>query len=126
VGRLSAVTHQVASDARTDFDTNLKLFQRPLNQLGRAAPYLVDALKQMIAQPFNVDTVDKVIRGDYANVSATIDLTLSAIDNGYLTGTGVSGMLRALEQAWGRDPNTMVPDIRYSPNPAAVPIERGE
>jgi phospholipid/cholesterol/gamma-HCH transport system substrate-binding protein len=31
-----------------------------------------------------------------------VDLTLSAIDNGVLTGTGVSGLLRA-EQSWGRD-----------------------
>jgi len=51
---------------------------------------------------------------------------VSAIDNSFLTGTGVSGMLRALEQAWGRDPNTMVPDVRFTPNPADAPIERGE
>ena len=42
----------------------------------------------------------------------------------------VSGMLRALEQAWGRDPNTMIPDVRFTPNPADAPngplIERGE
>ncbi len=49
--------------------------------------------------------------------SLTVDLTLSAIDNGFLSGTGVSGMLRALEQAWGRDPNTMIPDVRFTPNP---------
>jgi phospholipid/cholesterol/gamma-HCH transport system substrate-binding protein len=126
VGRLSAVTNQVATDVRTDFDTNLKLLQRPLSQLGKAAPYLIEALKTVIAPPYGVDGVEKVIRGDYANISAVLDLTLSAIDNGYLTGTGVSGMLRALEQAWGRDPNSMVPDIRYTPNPADAPIERGE
>jgi phospholipid/cholesterol/gamma-HCH transport system substrate-binding protein len=126
VGRLSAVTNQVATDVRTDFDTNLKLLQRPLSQLGKAAPYLIEALKTVIAPPYGVDGVEKVIRGDYANISAVLDLTLSAIDNGYLTGTGVSGMLRALEQAWGRDPNAMVPDIRYTPNPADAPIERGE
>ena len=48
----------------------------------------------------------------------------------YLTGTGVSGMLRALEQAWGRDPATMMPDLRYTPNPHDAPggplVERGE
>ena len=64
------------------------------------------------------------------NVSPTIDLTLSGIDNGFLTGTGVSGMLRALEQSWGRDPDTMIPDVRFTPNPNSVPggplVERGE
>ena len=46
----------------------------------------------------------KSFRGDYINMSATLDLTLSTIDNALLTGTGLSGALRALEQAWGRDP----------------------
>jgi phospholipid/cholesterol/gamma-HCH transport system substrate-binding protein len=39
-------------------------------------------------------------------------------------------MLRALEQSWGRDPNTMIPDVRFTPNPHNVPggplVERGE
>ena len=73
----------------------------------------------------------KVVRGDYINVSATVDLTLSAIDNALLTGTGVlRHALRALEQAWGRDPNTMIPDVRFTPNPNDAPggplVERGE
>jgi phospholipid/cholesterol/gamma-HCH transport system substrate-binding protein len=59
-----------------------------------------------------------------------VDLTLSAVDNTILTGTGVSGMLRALEQAWGRDPATMIPDVRFTPNPHNAPggprVERGE
>ena len=63
----------------------------------------------------------KVILGDFLNVSVLIDLTFSALDNGILAGTGVSGMLRALEQAWGRDPNTMIPDVRFTPNPHDVP-----
>jgi phospholipid/cholesterol/gamma-HCH transport system substrate-binding protein len=70
--------------------------------------------------------VPKIVRGDYINVSGALDLTLSTIDNAILTGTGFSGALRALEQAWGRDLNTMVPDVRYSPNPADAPVERGD
>ena len=72
----------------------------------------------------------KAIRGDYINASLTVDLTLSAIDNGFFSGTGISGMLRALEQAWGRDPATMIPDVRFTPNPNSAPngplIERSE
>jgi len=29
-------------------------------------------------------------------------------------------MLRALEQSWGRDPSTMIPDVRFTPNPNSV------
>ena len=104
--------------------------QRPLKQLGRAAPYLVEALKLILSAPYPIDNVPKVVRGDYINTSATIDLTLSSIDNSYLTGTTFSGALRALEQAWGRDPKTMIPDVRFTPNPNSVPggplVERGE
>ena len=84
----------------------------------------------MLTAPFSIENVPKVVRGDYLNVSLMVDLTLSAVDNGILSGTGVSGMLRALEQAWGRDPETMIPDVRFTPNPHSSPngplVERGE
>ena len=126
VGRFSDVTHQLMSDARSDFETNVRLMQQGLKQLGRASPYILGALKFMMTSPFSIDNIAKVVRGDYMNISATIDLTLSSVDNAILTGTGLSGMLRALEQSWGRDPATMIPDIRYNPNPADAPVERGE
>jgi phospholipid/cholesterol/gamma-HCH transport system substrate-binding protein len=126
LGRFSKVTDDSFSRSRTDFERNLKLLQRPLKQLGIAAPDLSGALKIMLTVPFPIDAVPKIVRGDYINVSPTIDLTLSAIDNGFLTGTGFSGALRALEQSWGRQPATMIPDVRYTPNPADVAPERGQ
>jgi phospholipid/cholesterol/gamma-HCH transport system substrate-binding protein len=126
LGRFSKVTDDTFSESRANFEQNLQLLQRPLKQLGIAAPDLPIALRVMLTQPFPIDNVPKVIRGDYINVSATIDLTLSALDNAFLTGTGFSGALRALEQSWGRDPGTMVPDVRFTPNPADAPPQRGE
>jgi phospholipid/cholesterol/gamma-HCH transport system substrate-binding protein len=130
LGNFSNVTAGTLSAARGDLETNLRLLQRPLKQLGRAAPYLVGALELILTAPFAIDNVPKVVRGDYINTSATFDLTLSTLDNAFLTGTGFSGALRALEQAWGRDVNTMIPDVRYTPNPNTVPggplVERGE
>ncbi|MGH3557577.1 MAG: mammalian cell entry protein, partial [Mycobacterium sp.] len=95
--------------------------QRPLRELGRAAPYVTGALKLGLTAPFNIDNVTKVVRGDYVNVSGAADLTLSTLDNALLSGTGFSGMLRALEQSWGRDPQNMIPDVRFTPNPNDVP-----
>jgi phospholipid/cholesterol/gamma-HCH transport system substrate-binding protein len=126
VGDLSGVVDRTLKDSRSDFDQNLQLLQRPLKQLGKASPYLIGALKLLLTAPFDINNVQKVIRGDYINVSATFDLTLSSIDNSFLTGTAFSGALRALEQSWGRDPSTMIPDVRFSPNPADVEPERGE
>jgi phospholipid/cholesterol/gamma-HCH transport system substrate-binding protein len=126
VGRLSDVADQTLSTAQGDLHQDLQLLQRPLKQLGLASPYLVDALGLLLSPPFTIDSVPKIVRGDYINVSGSFDLTLSTIDNAIFSGTGISGMLRALEQSWGRDPATMVPDIRFSPNPADAPVERGE
>jgi phospholipid/cholesterol/gamma-HCH transport system substrate-binding protein len=126
LGRISNVTDQTFTAARGDLHQDLQDLQRPLKQLGRSAPYLVDALTLLLSPPFSVDSVPKIVRGDYINVSGALDLTLSTIDNAVFTGTGFSGALRALEQSWGRDPATMVPDIRFTPNPADAPVERGE
>lgn len=130
LGRVSKATDDALSQANPDITANLKNLQRPLVQLGKASPYLLGALKVIGTAPFSIENVPKAIRGDYINVSLNVDLTLSAIDNGVLTGTGVSGMLRALEQSWGRDPATMIPDVRFTPNPHNAPggplVERGE
>ena len=126
VGRISNVVDQTLSVAQGDLHQDLSQLQRPLKQLGRAAPYLIEALTFLLSPPFSIDSVPKIVRGDYINVSGALDLTLSTIDNAIFTGTGFSGALRALEQSWGRDPATMIPDIRFSPNPADAPVERGE
>jgi phospholipid/cholesterol/gamma-HCH transport system substrate-binding protein len=126
VGRISNVVDQTLSAAKGDLHQDLGQLQRPLIQLGRAAPYLLEALTFLLSPPFAIDSVPKIVRGDYINVSGALDLTLSAADNAIFTGTGFSGALRALEQSWGRDPATMIPDIRFTPNPADAPVERGE
>ena len=130
LGRISNAADNALGPSSANLHTNLQNLQRPLKQLGRASPYLIGALKLMLTAPFSIENVPKVVRGDYLNVSLMVDLTFSALDNGFLTGTGISGTLRALEQAWGRDPATMIPDVRFTPNPHDAPngplVERGE
>jgi phospholipid/cholesterol/gamma-HCH transport system substrate-binding protein len=130
VGRLSAAADQYLSEARGPLHTDLQQLQCPLRELGRASPYLIGALKLILTQPFDIETVPKIFRGDYLNVSLTLDVTYSSIDNAFLTGTGLSGALRALEQSFGRDPETMIPDVRYTPNPNNAPggplVERAD
>ena len=126
VGRISNVTDQTFTASRGDLHQDLQDLQRPLKQLGRAAPYLVDALTLLLSPPFSIDSVPKIVRGDYINVSGALDLTLSTVDNAIFTGTGFSGALRALEQSWGRDPRRWFPTSVTRPNPADAPVERGE
>jgi len=130
LGRIGVAADNALAPSSANLHTNLQNLQRPLKQLGRASPYLVGALKLMLTAPFSIENVPKVVRGDYLNVSLMVDLTLSGIDNSILSGTGVSGLARALEQSWGRDPATMIPDVRFTPNPHDAPggplVERGE
>jgi phospholipid/cholesterol/gamma-HCH transport system substrate-binding protein len=130
VGRLSQAADQYLSEARAPLHTDLQALQCPFKELGRASPYLIGALKLILTQPYDIDTVPKMFRGDYQNISLTLDVTYSAVDNAFLTGTGLSGSLRALEQSFGRDPETMIPDVRYTPNPNDAPggplVERGD
>jgi virulence factor Mce-like protein len=130
LGRLGKLANQYLEPSRSNLHQDLIALQCPLRELGRAAPYLIRALKLILVQPFEVDAVPKSFRGDYFNLSLTVDLTLSSVDNAILTGTGFSGALRALEQSYGRDPQTMIPDVRYTPNPNDVPggplVERAD
>jgi len=131
LGRLGEqVNRYLGGTTRTNLHQDLVSLQCPLRELGRASPYLLGALKLVLTQPFDIDSVPKVFRGDYFNLSLDLDLTLSSVDNAFLTGTGFSGMLRALEQSYGRDPETMIPDVRYTPNPNDAPggplVERAD
>ncbi|WP_375487971.1 virulence factor Mce family protein [uncultured Mycobacterium sp.] len=121
LGRLSEQANRYLSGTRPNLHQDLQSLQCPLKELARSAPDLRGALKLLLTQPFDIDTVPKLLRGDYMNVSLEVDLTLSAVDNAFLTGTGFSGALRALEQSYGRDPETMIPDVRYTPNPNDAP-----
>ncbi|MDI3313114.1 MAG: MCE family protein [Mycobacterium sp.] len=130
LGRFSDVTARMVGPARAPLHRDLVSLQRPLTQLVRAAPYVVPGLKIALTAPFDIDAVPKSFRGDFWNVSLNLDLTYAALDNGLLTGTGFSGALRALEQSFGRDPNAMIPDVRYTSNPNDAPggplVERGQ
>lgn len=129
LGRFSDAAEKTADSSNAHLNRNLVSLQRPLAQLVRAAPFVVPALKVALTAPFDIDAVPKTFRGDFINTSLNVDLTLSALDNGFLTGTRFTGAFRALEQAWGRDPATMIPDVRFTPNPNNAPggplVERG-
>lgn len=129
LGQLSAVTDQYLAPQKGNLHHELQRLQCPLKELSKSGAYLPEDLK-FILSIVPVDSTPKVVRGDYLNVSLVADLTYSAVDNGLFTGTGFTGVLRSLEQSFGRDPENMVPDVRYTPNPNDAPggpyVERGD
>lgn len=130
LGQMGQSVNEQIIPARSDLHNVLTSFQCPARELRKASPYLPEALKFIITAPYHVDGAFKAVRGDFINTSLVVDLTYASIDNAILTGTGFSGMLRALEQSFGHDPKKMMPDVRYTPNPATAPggpyVERAD
>ena len=70
--------------------------------------------------PFPKETISKWVRGDYANLTAIIDLTLSRLDASFFTGTRWEGNLTELELQWGRTIGQM-PSPYTAGNPLVAP-----
>ena len=73
-----------------------------MESLANAGPSLTRALSGILTFPFPNETIEKWQRGDYANLTAIIDLTLSRIDASVFTGTRWECDLTWLELQWGR------------------------
>lgn len=91
-----------------------------LHSLADAGPAMTRALSLILTFPFPNETIDKWQRGDYANMTAIIDLTLSRIDAGMFTGTRWEGNLTELEMQWGRTIGQF-PSPYTNVNPLIVP-----
>lgn len=130
LGQMGRATNEQVAPARGDLHQVLSNMTCPGRELRKASPHIPDLLQVMITAPYHVDGAFKAVRGDFINSSLVVDLTYASIDNAILTGTGFSGMLRALEQSFGHDPEKMIPDVRYTPNPATAPggpyVERAD
>lgn len=130
LGRMGRSVNEHIAPTNPDFHKVLQLMQCPAREMRKASPYLPDMLQVMFTAPYHVDGAFKAVRGDFINTSLVVDLTYASIDNAILTGTGFSGALRALEQSFGHDPEKMIPDVRYTPNPATAPggpyVERAD
>lgn len=90
-----------------------------LESLANAGPALTRALS-IATYPFPKETLTTWNRGDYANLTAVIDLTLSRIDSSLFTGTRFEGNLTELELQWGRTIGQL-PSPYTAANPLVVP-----
>lgn len=119
-GKFSAL---VADSARQTKDTVVKELNDlapVLESLANAGPAMTRALSLLATYPFPKETISKWARGDYANLTAIIDLTLSRLDASFLTGTRFEGNLTELELQWGRTIGQM-PSPYTAGNPLVAP-----
>jgi phospholipid/cholesterol/gamma-HCH transport system substrate-binding protein len=123
VGDFAATADKVVTESRDDTVENLRNLQPVLQGLSNAGRALTRSLGLYATFPWPERNLEKWIRGDYANLSATIDLTLGRIDNSMLQGTPFEGQLTALETALGRTKDRQ-PGLG-TPNPLSAPILQG-
>ncbi|OZG28935.1 mammalian cell entry protein [Williamsia sp. 1138] len=124
VGDFAAVSDEVLTASKNDIIDNLRNLGPVMKALADSpGDDLTKAFGLYATWPWPETTLSKWVRGDYANLSAIIDLTLGRIDNSMLQGTPVEGQLTALETAMGRT-KVRQPGLG-TPNPLTDPVTGG-
>jgi phospholipid/cholesterol/gamma-HCH transport system substrate-binding protein len=118
-GKLSALTADSVDKTKASLVAELKDVGPVLESLANAGPALTRSLDQLSTFPYIKSTVGNFQRGDYANATAVIDLTLNRLDN-LFTGTRWEGNLTELEMDWGRTIGQL-PSPVTARNPLVVP-----
>jgi phospholipid/cholesterol/gamma-HCH transport system substrate-binding protein len=102
LGKFAALTVDTVNQTKENLVKELQQIGPVLESLANAGPSLTRSLSYIPTFPFPNETIEKWQRGDYANLTAIVDLTLSRIDAGIFTGTRWEGNLTELEMQWGR------------------------
>lgn len=120
IGRFLAIVADHANRSGDAFVRELKQLIPVVEALANAGPSLTRALSGLATYPWPKENIDKWVRGDYGNLTAILDLTLSRLDSGFFTGTRWEGDLTELEMQWGRTIGVM-PSPYTAGNPLVAP-----
>lgn len=126
LGKFSALTVDSVNRTKANLVKELKELGPVLESLANAGPAMTRSLSLIATFPFPNETFQNFQRGDYANLTGIIDLTLSRIDQGLFTGTRWECHLTELELQWGRTigqyPSPCTAGFRNTPgNPLTIP-----
>jgi phospholipid/cholesterol/gamma-HCH transport system substrate-binding protein len=101
-GKFSALAADSVNHTKDNLVNELKDVGPVLESLANAGPDLTRSLSELSTYPFPRETVTNWVRGETANLTAIIDLTLSRIDSSLFVGTRWECDLTELELQWGR------------------------
>ncbi len=101
-GKLSALAADSVNKTKASVVQEVKDVGPVLESLANAGPALTRSLDLLATYPWIKSTLGNWVRGDYANLTAIFDLTLTRLDTGLFTGTRWEGDLTELEMYWGR------------------------
>ncbi|MDP7701790.1 virulence factor Mce family protein [Mycobacterium sp. TY815] len=126
LSKFSALTTDSVNKTKASLVSELSQLGPVLESLANAGPSLTRSLSLLGTFPFPNETFQNFQRGDYANLTAIVDLTLSRIDQGIFTGTRWECHLTQLELQWGRTigqfPSPCTGGFRGTPgNPLTAP-----
>jgi phospholipid/cholesterol/gamma-HCH transport system substrate-binding protein len=119
-GKFSALAADSVNRTKESLVNELKQLGPTLKALADAGPSMTRSLSYFATYPWANETMDYWVRGDYGNLTAIIDLTLSRLDAGLFTGTRFEGELTELEMQWGRTIGQM-PSPYTAANPLVAP-----
>jgi phospholipid/cholesterol/gamma-HCH transport system substrate-binding protein len=120
LGQFGALAADSVNQTKQNLIKELNDLGPVLQSLADAGPAMTRSLDFFSTPPFDEATLTKWMRGDYANLTAVFDLTLSRLDAGLFTGTRWEGDLTELEMQWGRTIGQM-PSPYTAVNPLVVP-----
>lgn len=102
LGEFSALITDTVNQSKEDVVKILQDTGPVLQSLANAGPSMTRALSGLSTFPFPNENIEKWQRGDYGNLTAIFDLTLSRLDASLFTGTRWECDLTWLELQWGR------------------------
>jgi phospholipid/cholesterol/gamma-HCH transport system substrate-binding protein len=120
LGKFSALAADSTNQTKESLIQELKDVGPVLKSLADSGPALTRSLNHFSTYPFSTDSLTKWFRGDYANLTAIFDLTLSRLDSSFFTGTRFEGALTELEMQWGRTIGQL-PSPYTAANPLIAP-----
>jgi phospholipid/cholesterol/gamma-HCH transport system substrate-binding protein len=124
LGKFGAIATSTVTQSRDALVNNLRNIAPALRSLADAGPALTKGLDFLTTYPWVKSTLANWFRGDFANISLIVDLTLSRIDSSLFTGTRWEGDLTELEMQWGRTIGQM-PSPYTAGNPLIAPYNFG-
>jgi phospholipid/cholesterol/gamma-HCH transport system substrate-binding protein len=120
LSKFSALAADAVNRTKESLVRELKNLAPVLKSLADSGPALTRSIGVFATYPYPKDTLENWVRGDYGNLSAIIDLTLSRLDSSLFTGTRIEGWLTQLELQWGRTIGQL-PSPYTAGNPLVIP-----
>ncbi|WP_285032735.1 MCE family protein [Mycolicibacterium sp. lyk4-40-TYG-92] len=120
IGKFSALAADTADKTKDALAKEFRALGPVFDALANAGPALTRSLSLLATYPWPKETMTKYFRGDAANITMVIDMTLSRLDTSFFTGTRWEGNLTELEMQWGRTIGQL-PSPVTGGNPLVVP-----